>query len=386
MTKNLRDVHHFPEVGVPYFWPLGLALGMNEFALDVLDRNLKFLAEVTKTQIERESPQWTTKNRAALDLHTLVLRDFSRGTEGRPVLVLPPYAGHSSTIADFAEGQSLVAALLDGGCERVFATDWKSATPKMRDYDIDTYLAELNVCVDDLGGKVALIGLCQGGWCAAMYAARYPEKVERLVLAGAPIDTSAGDGAIERAAHTLPMQFYERLVQLGDGVLKGAFMLRGFKNMHPAEQYVQKFVELYAHADDPGYVARFEKFERWYEYTLNLPGAWYLQVIQQLFKENQLARGQFVGLGKKLDLKAVTCPTYLIAGDRDDITPQAQVFNAEKLLGTKPSDIHKMLAHGGHIGLFMSSSALEQIWPKVARWMVEPAAGHATAPASAPDH
>lgn len=197
-----------------------------------------------KTQIRREPPVWATGNRIALELHTLLLRDFSRGSTRTGVLVLPPYAGHTSTIADFQEGQSLVATLLENGCPRVYAADWRSATSTMRDYDIDNYLAEINVCVDELGGRAGLVGLCQGGWCAAMYAARFPEKISRLVLAGAPIDTDAGAGAIKDAAHRLPMRFYEDLVRAGGGLLRGAFMLEGFKCMHPVEQYLGKFIEL----------------------------------------------------------------------------------------------------------------------------------------------
>jgi poly(3-hydroxybutyrate) depolymerase len=68
------------------------------------------------------------------------------------------------------------------------------ATDDMKDLDIDSYLAELNVAIDDLGGRVKLVGLCQGGWMSAMAAARFPKKVDALVLAGAPIDTDAGDG------------------------------------------------------------------------------------------------------------------------------------------------------------------------------------------------
>ena len=199
----------------------------------------------------RTSPGWASPNDVVLDLHTLTMRDFSRGSaQGAPVLVLPPYAGHTSTIADFHEGQSLIATLLDNGCQNVFAADWRSATLRMRDYDIDNYLADINVCVDELGGDVALVGLCQGGWCAAMYAARFPRKVKRLVLAGAPIDTAAGDGAIKQMAHALPMRFYESLVQSGGGLLKGAYMLEGFKNMHPSQQYLEKFIELYDHVED----------------------------------------------------------------------------------------------------------------------------------------
>lgn len=65
--------------------------------------------------------------------------------------------------------------------------DRKSATDQMKDYNIDIYLAEINAIVDDLGGQINLIGLCQGGWMAAMFAARYPHKLATLVAAGAPI-------------------------------------------------------------------------------------------------------------------------------------------------------------------------------------------------------
>jgi poly(3-hydroxybutyrate) depolymerase len=139
--------------------------------------------------------------------------------------------------------------------------------------------------------------------------------------------------------------------------------------MHPQEQYVDKYLQLYQRIDDPGYLSKSEPFESWYEIPIDLPGRWYLQVTTQLFKENRLAKGRFVGLGKLLSLADVTCPVYLLAGDADDITPREQVFNAARLLGTLKSKIEKGLAPGGHIGLFMSVRALRDYWPTIARWI-----------------
>ncbi len=63
----------------------------------------------------------------------------------------------------------------------------------------------------------------------------------------------------------------------------------------------------------------------------------------QIFKENRFAKGQFIGLGRRLDLKDITCPVYLLAGESDDITTREQVFDADKYLGTPKNRIEKKL-------------------------------------------
>ncbi len=57
-------------------------------------------------------------------------------------------------IADYHQGQSLIQTLLANGIDHVALTDWKSATDDMKDFDIDNYLADMVVVLDDLGGHV----------------------------------------------------------------------------------------------------------------------------------------------------------------------------------------------------------------------------------------
>jgi polyhydroxyalkanoate depolymerase len=359
------------EHSVPWFWPLAAAIELGEEGMRLFQRNLEFLAE-TYVISAPPMPEWATPNRIDLELDTLRLRDFSRrgsATMATPILIDPPYAGHSSSIADYAKGQSLVETLRAAGHDRVFVMDWKAATPEMKDYDIDTYLAEINVVVDDLGMPVHLVGLCQGGWMSAMYASRFPGKVRSLVLAGAPIDTDAGNGPIKRMAHALPMSVYRNLVAAGGGLMRGQVMLAGWKNMHPDEQYLSKYIDLYEHIADKSYIARSEHFERWFENALDLPGRYYLQAIEELFKANRFAKGEFIGLGRKLSLKDIKIPLYLLAGETDDITTMEQVFDAADLVGTPQSAIVKRMTHGGHIGLFMGSKTLAEAWPAIAHWM-----------------
>jgi poly(3-hydroxyalkanoate) synthetase len=146
-------------------------------------------------------------------------------------------------------------------------------------------------------------------------------------------------------------------------------MLAGWKKMHPEEQYLKKYLDLYEHIADKCYIARTERFERWYENPVDLPGRYYLQAIEELFKANRFAKGEFIGLGRKLSLKDIKIPLYLLAGEADDITTREQVFEAEHLVGTPHSAIVKKLAPGGHIGMFMGSKTLAETWPEIGHWM-----------------
>ena len=252
-------------VNVPLFWPMLAAAKLAEQGLGLYAENLKFLAEEAKIHYELR-PALATTNRIMLDLRTMFFRDYSAAeAKGMPTIIDAPYSGHSAMIADYHKGQSLVETLLANGVERVFLTDWKSASEDMKDLEIDQYLSELNVCVDDLGGRVNLVGLSQGGWMSAMYAARFPHKVASLVLAGAPIDTDAGNGSVKRMAHRFPTAFYEGLVALGGGLMRGEIMLRGWKSMHPEEHYLKSHIDLYEHMEDPVYLKKEETFKSSYE-------------------------------------------------------------------------------------------------------------------------
>ena len=344
-----------------------MAAELAEEGAELYAKNLKFVEEEIKIHGGLR-PQLATPNTVRLDLRTMLLRDYGKPGQ-MPTLVDAPYAGHTAMIADYHKGQSLVETLLAGGISHVALTDWKSATEDMKDFEIDKYLEEMLVAIEDLGGRVNLVGLCQGGWLSAMLAARFPDKVNSLVLAGAPIDTDAGNGPIKLMAHATPVSFYEELVELGGGLMLGKFMLQGWKNMHPEQHYIQDHIDLYEHIDDPAYIAKEEAFNRWYENPIDLPGRWYLQAITQLFKENRLAKGQFVSLGRTLDLRNINCPLYLLAGAGDDITTPEQVLGAKNYVGTPKGLIVEKTVPGGHIGLFMGARTLKQDWPEIARWI-----------------
>ncbi len=152
--KAIRHPGH--EHSVPWFWPMAATIEFEQKGLDLFVDNMRFIENAAKLEAPPD-PEWATENRVIAELDTMRLRDFSQGDDALahlPVLIDAPYAGHASTIADFAKGQSLVETLMAAGLPRVVLTDWKSATPQMREYDIDKYLADIDAAVTALGGRV----------------------------------------------------------------------------------------------------------------------------------------------------------------------------------------------------------------------------------------
>src|ERR1700686_3271808 len=143
-----------------FFWPALVAASAAETASSIAAHFLGFSGDADRDHIPQE-PEGAPPSKIALALH-------------------------GAAVADLAAGHSLVAALRGAGIERLFMADWRSASAEMRFLGIDECLADLNVLVDHVGGLVDLLGLCQGGWLSLVYAGRFPAKVRKLVMAGAP--------------------------------------------------------------------------------------------------------------------------------------------------------------------------------------------------------
>jgi poly(3-hydroxyalkanoate) synthetase len=310
-------------------------------------------------------PAWATPHRVRLELGTMQLRDFSTGAGGIATLICAPFALHGATIADFARGHSVVEALHEGGVGRIDVTDWRSAGPQMRFLSIDNYLADLNVAVDELGPPVDLVGLCQGGWMALTFAARFPSKVRRLVLAGAPVDIAAGQSNLSRMTLQVPLAAFEEFVASQDGRVLGERVLQIWGTALIADD-AGRVLQLPPGDDSPRVQDMRARFDEWYDLTVDLPGAYYLQVVSWLFKENRLATGKFVALGRRIDLSAVRHPIFLLGAAADEIVAPEQLIAKANRVGTPRQHIEAATEPCGHLSLFLGAETMKRGWPRIA--------------------
>jgi len=350
-----------------FLWPAFAAAAMS----DVAAHTARQFADLAIGPDERPAhePRWATPNSVALDLKTVRLRDFStEAAADTPVLLCAPLSAHNATIADFAPGHSLVMGLREAGLRRLFITDWRSATAGLRLHAIDDYLADLNVLVDEIGGPVDLVGLCQGGWMALVYAARFPAKVRKLVLAGAPIDLAAGSSSLSTLADISPLPLFHGLLRIGDGLVPGRKVMKFWAVERVAQEDIRDVLQIDANEwATAGHIRSL--FDEWYAWTLDLPATYFLDVVEKLYKHNELAAGKFVALGKTIDLTAVRVPIFMLAARDDELVSPEQLFATERLVGTDSRNLRKATAPGHHVSLFMGQKTLKSVWPEIAHWL-----------------
>ncbi|MFK4507540.1 alpha/beta fold hydrolase [Bradyrhizobium daqingense] len=355
-SKQSHGPGHPPDD--PLLWPFAAARLAMDACFWWLDRG-------APVEQDESNLPWTTPNAVALELATMRLRDCTRTRSGQPALVCAPYALHRALVADFAPGHSVVQSLQARGIDRVYLTEWRSASPDMRYLSIDNYLSDLNVAVDEIGAPVDLVGLCQGGWLSLLYAARFPAKVRRLVLVGAPVDLSI-ESSLSRLTRNAPDLVYDQLVARGGGNVSGEEMLRLWSktpSCDDIEAALQRDI-----SDEEG-AALLARFDRWNTETLDLPGTYYLQIVNWIFRENRIAGGAFVALGRTVDLKDVKVPIFLLAGLDDDVVPAAQALATAGLVGTPPPFIAAASEPSNHLGLFMGARTHAHAWPRIAEWL-----------------
>ena len=352
-----------------FFWPALVAASAAESASSVAAHFLGFSADADGARTTQE-PERATPSRIALELHAVRLRDYAVASSGVLTLLCPPLALHGAAIADLAAGHSLVAALREAGIDRLFMADWLSARSDMRFLGIDDYLADLNVLIDHLGGLVDLVGLCQGGWLSLVYAGRFPAKVRKLVMAGAPVDIAARQSGLSVIAEATPMMVFEGLVKSGDGLVIGRNVAPYWGNETDADD-VREALQIAQPVGSPEFMRLEAIFKNWNSWTIDVPGRYYLEVVEKLYKGNQLASGNFVALGKKIDLSQLALPIYLLAAMADKVVAPEQLLAVERLVGTRAESRRHAVAPCGHLSLFMGRRTLEAYWPGIAHWMKE---------------
>jgi pimeloyl-ACP methyl ester carboxylesterase len=286
----------------------------------------------------------------------------------RPFIVFDPRAGHGPGIGGMKH-DSEIGVALKAAHPCYFVGFLPAPMPGQTIEDVceaeAVFVRAVAARHSEADGKPCLIGNCQAGWQIMMMAARHPDLVGPIMLAGSPLSYWAG------VHGKSPMRYLGGLLggtwltslagDLGNGIFDGANLVANFEAMHPDNTYWTKLYNLYSKVDSEA--SRFLEFEKWWGSPVLLNAGEMQSIADNLFVGNKLSCGGLHSSeGVRIDLRNITSPIIVFCSLGDDITPPPQALDWILDLYDKDEDIIAAgqtivycLHHSiGHLGIFVS--------------------------------
>jgi poly(3-hydroxybutyrate) depolymerase len=306
------------------------------------------------------------------------------GELGQPrLLIVAPMSGHFATLL-----RGTVREMVKD--HDVYITDWNDAkdVPLSRgNFDLDDYIDYVIEFVRKLGPDCHVIAVCQPAVpvlaaVSALSAAKDSALPRSMILMGGPIDTRINptvpnDLAKNHALGWFERHMIQRVPALYPGVLRrvypGFLQLYGFMTMN-LDRHVGAHLNHYNNlvkGDGDG-ADQHRRFYDEYRAVMDLPADYYLQTVQRVFQEHQLAVGSFRYRDQLIDPAAITdCALMSVEGENDDISGVGQTLAAHDLCLSLPAEMrdHWEQPGVGHYGVFNGRRWREEIAPRVRQFI-----------------
>jgi len=275
-------------------------------------------------------------------------------------------------ILDLQAERSVVRRLLEAGHD-VYLIDWNEPSQLDKHLTLDDYVNRyMDNCVDvvrERSGQDAInvLGYCMGGTMSVMYSALHPDKVNTLGLMAAGLCFDHTGGVLEEwgsEEYYSPSDVTETF-----GNVPAEMLDVGFALMDPVENYVSKYIRFAENMDNESFVENFGRMEKWLGDGIDVAGDTYVQFLEDVYQDNKLYNNELELNGTHVDLDNLTMPVLQLMGEYDHLIPPAA---SKPFMDVIPSeDTTTMEFSTGHIGLSVSSSTHEELWPDVAAWYSE---------------
>jgi len=295
------------------------------------------------------------------------------------VLIVAPLSGHFATLLN----DTARTMLAD---HDVYITDWHNARNvplSAGRFGLNEYIEQVIDFISALGPHTHLVAVCQP--CVPVLAAvalmaqrEHVAQPRSMTLMAGPIDCRINPTGVNQLATSKPIEWFEQNLLAtvpwrypggGRRVYPGFLQLTAFMSMNP-DRHKKAFADLYGHLVD-GELDKADHTRHFYEeyFAVNdLHAEFYLETVEKVFQTYDLARGELVVNGERVDCGAIKrTALFTVEGERDDICAIGQTVAAHDLCaGIRPyMKSHHVQLGVGHYGVFSGRRWQQQIYPRV---------------------
>jgi len=269
---------------------------------------------------------------------------------------------------DLQPDRSLIRSLLRRGVD-VYLIDWGYPDGADRYLTLDDYVSGyLARCADFISQSTAherinLLGVCQGGTLSLCYAALQPQRLKNLITMVTPVDFRTPENLLTKWTEHVDLD----ALLATTGNLPGDMLNMLFLSLQPFRLNSQKYVGLMDLADNRQALENFLRMEKWIFDSPDQPGEMFRQFMTWLVKENRLVRGELELGGRRVSLKNIDMPLLNIYAMQDHLVPPSASVPLQQLVGSR--DYSTYASPGGHIGIYVSSSAQREVPERIANWL-----------------
>jgi polyhydroxyalkanoate synthase len=275
-------------------------------------------------------------------------------------------------ILDLRPGHSFVEFMVNQGYD-VFLLDWGVPGPEDKNLKFDDYTMEyMPRAIRKLKAitgteEFSLLGWCIGAILTTIYAAVLPDDgLRNLLLLTAPLDFSDKQ-KLTFARWTDEKYFDVEKVLATFGNMPGEMIDYGAKALKPVENYIVNYLKLWDNLDNPQVVEAWHSMNTWVTDNIPLAGGAFRQLIVNLYRDDQLMKGELLIRGQRVDLSRLRANLLTVIATGDHITPPCQSEAILTKVGSGDKELFRV--PGGHIGIMAGSGAHKLTWPHIDGWL-----------------
>lgn len=301
------------------------------------------------------------------------------------LFVVAPLSGHHATLLK-ATIERLIAD------HDVYITDWldaKNVPLSEGDFSFDDYVTYVIDFMKEIGEKAHVLAVCQPAVQALIATAvlakeKDPVTPKSLTILAGPIDTSINPNELNKYANSKDISWFENNVIMtvpkrfpgaGRKVYPGFIQLSSFMAMNidsHIKKHKQYFRDVFHGKEEKSNSHR--DFYDEYLSVLDLNGKFYLETLERVFINHDLANGKMTYHGELVDLSVITdTALHTIEGKNDDICSIGQTQAAHGLCSGIPdkNKLDQVFEGVGHFGTFSGSAFRNRIAPSIAEFIAK---------------
>ena len=306
----------------------------------------------------------------------LNVRRYGDAGDGPSMLIVPAPIKRSY-IWDLAPEVSVVRRWLERGY-RVYLAEWVPVPDSHEHFGLNDYGDRLLVAarraIEADGGdpRPIVAGHSLGGILAAIHSALYPDAVRATIVLESPLHVDDGSCCFTPLVRATPDA---RQIATTFRQVPGVFLNMMSALAEPQAFGWERMTDRWMALADPDRraFATHMRVERWTHDEFPLPGRLFTQIVEALYRGDQLMRGTLQVGGRTVGPDDVRAPLASVMDPRSKVIPPQAV---EPFHAAAGSDDKLLLRYGGdvgvnlqHVGVLVGRNAHATLWPALFDWL-----------------